>query len=177
MAKNGKSTILVHKKYHINSEFWRDIMEKITQKKFNFTEIECSKFNKIKMDLGYKTDNKVLAYLINSYEERETMVDTLTTKIDKMFEEKMEGKLKKTFERIRFSSTASERYGYVLLDIMNTLLFDFPKADVLLPANGETKHKMVAESQFNLSKMIEARKQTRDNEQQKKENINRESYK
>ena len=151
-------------------------MSKIIQKRFDISEILYKKFSQIKIELGLKTDKEVLAYLINSYEEREVMADTLTTKIDEMFERKMEGKFKKTFERIRFSSTASERYGYVLLDIMNTLLFDFPKADVLLPANGETKHKMVAESQFNLSKLIAARKQTRDNEQQKKENINKESY-
>ena len=84
-------------------------------------------------------------------------------KVAKEIAREMEVKWKKTFDRIRLASQSSEKYTYTILDILNTLLYEFPNVDTLIPAGMTTSHKVTKESMENLNEIIERRKQREEN--------------
>jgi len=131
------------------------------RKNFNLTEDVLDEFKNIKRELNLKTDSAVLTYLIRSYRERNNLSENIVIDIEKKF--------KNTFDRIRLASQFSERYSYTILDAVNTLLYEFDNAQILFPAKGDTTHKVVRASIGNLKRIIEERKQLKDDREKKKE--------
>lgn len=132
-----------------------------TRKNVRLSEESFNDFEKIKEKLGLKTDSAVLTYLINSYKERDELAKIVSAEIEKKF--------KNTFDRIRLASAFSEKYSYTILDAINTLLYEFNNVQVLYPASGDTKHKVVRTSMQNLKNIIEEKKQIKDDREKKKE--------
>lgn len=137
------------------------MMNKNSRKEFRLSRETLEKFKRIKEEKNLKTDTDTFIYLINSHEERQ--------KFAKEIAREMEVKWKKTFDRIRLASQSSEKYTYTILDILNTLLYEFPNVDTLIPAGMTTSHKVTKESMENLNEIIERRKQLKDNRGRKTE--------
>ena len=64
--------------------------------------------------------------------------------------------------QIRSSGSETEHYAYLMLDAINTMLYD-ANAAFLIPAFGEMQHKVLEESEENYRERLAHRKQNSDN--------------
>ena len=124
----------------------------------------------VQKEKSFATETESITYIIKEYarQSRSGITDNDKNEIADITAGIITDKLKNQMDRIRLASTFSERYSYMVLDAINTLLYEHDNL-FLMPANGETKHSVVEQSESNYKAMIERNKQIKDNDVGKKE--------
>lgn len=145
-----------------------DIVAK-QRKEYRLPEEVISIIEETKKEKGFPTETEALTYIILEHKRKGglTISDDDMERISESVVTRMQEKFKKDFTRIRLASTFSERYSYIILDAINTMLYD-TKATFLMKASGETAHKVVRASEENFKEMVEKNKQIRDNDNLKR---------
>lgn len=139
------------------------------RKAYRLPEEALSVIEETKNEKGFSTETEALLYILSEHKRKEDMTisDPDKEEIASLVIDRMQEKFKKQFDRIRLASTFSERYSYIILDAINTMLYD-SKATFLMKASGETAHKVIRTSEANFKEMIEKNKQIRDNDNLKR---------
>lgn len=139
-------------------------MEK-RQKSYRLESDLLEILDRVKKDNSFTSETEALTYIIKEYDRQAnaTLTDKDKSDIADLVVRSLTDKLKNQTDRIRLASTFSERYSYMILDAINTLLYESDNL-FLMPANGETKHEVIRKSEENYKAMIERNKQIRDNE-------------
>lgn len=112
---------------------------------------------------GLSTKTDAVVHMIRDYDRRQKqvisdddmrrMANMVCSSIDAMYQGKQ--------ERILRAASGGEHYAFLILDAINTLLYD-ANAAFLIPAFGEMQHKVLQESEENYRKRIERNKQIKD---------------
>lgn len=139
------------------------------RKAYRLPEEALSVIEETKSEKGFATETEALLYILSEHKRKKDMTvsDPDKEEIADLVVERMQERFKKQFDRIRLASTFSERYSYIILDAINTMLYD-SKATFLMKASGQTAHKVVKASEENFKEMIEKNKQIRDNDNLKR---------
>ena len=142
---------------------------KKTQKSFRLEADVVEVLNKVKEVNDFRSDTEALMFIIREYNRQSESIitDNDIKKIADMTVDLLTDKLKNQMDRIRLASTFSERYSYMILDAINTMLYE-QDGIFLLPANGETKHEVLKQSEENFKGMIERNKQIHDDREGKR---------
>lgn len=98
---------------------------------------------------GFKTEIDTIIYLIEKSRDENVLIN------------KMKEEFKNDIVRFRLGLRTAEQNSIVIKDILNSLLY-FYDIDSLLPASGDTLHKVIQEAEINLKKLIEQKKQEKD---------------
>ena len=140
-----------------------------TQKHYRLPEDVIDIIQETKAQGGFTTETEALIGIIRSYkrEKEATLSDADIECIAESVTASIHEKYKKTLDRIRLASTFSERYGYIILDAVNTMLYETDQT-FLMPASGEQTHIVIRESLARYKEMIEHNKQVKDNENLKR---------
>lgn len=104
---------------------------------------------------GFRFEVDALRFIIVNYKKNKDAAEEVV----KAFDEKY----KDLFTRLRLATRTSEQNSIVLLDAINTLLFEFQNAKMLMPAEEGTIHPVVSSSKANLKEKINSYKQRKDN--------------
>lgn len=139
------------------------------RKAYRLPEESLSVIEETKNEKGFTTETEALLYILSEHKRKKDMTisDPDKEEIASLVIKRIQEKFKKQFDRIRLASTFSERYSYIILDAINTMLYD-TKATFLMKASGETAHKVIRTSEENFKEMIEKNKQIRDNDNLKR---------
>ncbi|MBR3206131.1 MAG: hypothetical protein IKF58_06930 [Bacillus sp. (in: Bacteria)] len=135
-----------------------------TRKNYRMTD-ECLQVIKETQERHrFATETQTLHHIIMDYQRRrqkdftETDKDAATKEIAARVKEELDPLLR----QIRSGVKETERQTYITLDAVNTILYD-SSATFLMAASGQLRHKVVCESEENYKKMLQRRKQIRDN--------------
>lgn len=139
------------------------------RKAYRLPEEALETIEETKKEKGFSTETEALLYILEEHKRQKatTVSDGDMEKIADVVIGKMQEKFRKDFTRIRLASTFSERYSYIILDAINTMLYD-TKATFLMKASGETAHKVIRASEDSFKEMVEKNKQIRDNDNLKR---------
>lgn len=141
----------------------------ITRKAYRLPEDVLEIIEQTKEEGGYATETETLISMIRSYNRQadssitETDIDNIADAVATNLQERY----KKTFDRIRLAASFAERYSYVILDAVNTMLYE-TEATFLMPASGGQEHAVVRESLAKFKEHIERNKQIKDNDNLKR---------
>lgn len=139
------------------------------RKEYRLPEEAVGIIEETKNERGFSTETEALIWILAEHKRQKDMTvsDSDKDKIAELVVDRMQDKFKKQFDRIRLASTFSERYSYIILDAINTMLYD-TKATFLMKASGETAHKVIRASEENFKELIEKNKQIKDNDNLKR---------
>lgn len=136
------------------------------RKEYRLPEESVEIINSVKKEKNFKTDTEALAYILDEFKNKRDH-DSDKEVLADLVVEKMQTKFKKSFDRIRLASTFSERYSYIILDAINTMLHEYD-IRFLMKARGKTMHPVIQESEKAFNEIIERNKQIKDNEELKR---------
>ena len=139
------------------------------RKEYRLPEEVLKVIETVKKENNFKSETEALVYIISAYRNQDdsTVSDEDKEKIADLVIEKMQSKFKKKYDRVRLASSSAEKYTYILLDAMNTLMYE-TKAKFLMKAQGYTRHEVIKKSEEDFKAIIERNKQIKDNEELKK---------
>ena len=137
-----------------------------SRKAYRLSDDKFKIIDDVKREKNFKTETEALAYILNDYKKRKEDDNDKEVLAD-LVVEKMHLKFKKSFDRIRLASTFSERYSYMILDAVNTMLHEYD-IRFLMKARGKTMHPVIQESEKAFLEVIEKNKQIKDNEELKR---------
>lgn len=101
---------------------------------------------------GFKYEVEAVRFIIIQYEYKEKFMKDVMAAFDE--------KYKDLFTRLRLGTRTAEQNSIVLLDAINTLLYQFDGIDKLMPAGSfDTVNPVVKESKVQLAERINAYKQ------------------
>lgn len=138
----------------------------IIRKAYRLSDDKFKIIDDVKKEKNFKTETEALAYILEEYKNRKEDEKDKEVLADLVIE-KMQLKFKKSFDRIRLASTFSERYSYMILDAINTLMHEYD-IRFLMKARGKTMHPVIQESEKAFNEIIERNKQIKDNEELKR---------
>ena len=139
------------------------------RKNYRLPEDIVEIIKKTKESGGYSTETEAVISMIRSFgrDGETSLTEKDKIEVANLVVASIHERYKKTFDRIRLASTFSERYGYLLLNVMNTMLYE-TDASYLMPAEGEQAHPVIRESLARYKDMVERNKQVKDNDNLKR---------
>lgn len=139
------------------------------RKEYRLPEEGLEIIEETKKEKGFPTETEALIYILNEHKRQKesSLSDQDKEELAEIIIDKIQSRFKKPFDRIRLASTFSERYSYIALDAINTMLYE-SNASFLMKASGETKHKVIQDSEKAFLELIEKNKQIKDNDNLKR---------
>ena len=130
------------------------------KKIFDLSEEEVALLDKVKEEKKLISQVSALRYILKSYEEKEDKRKLIEEAIS-VYETEMKG----FHERLKWSTTMSERNTIMLLDAVNTILFS-QGVDNCIPIE-DIEHPVLARSREILKKKLAHFKQQKDDRKRK----------
>ena len=133
------------------------------RKSYRLSEDILQIIEKTKAEQNLKTETDAVEYMIREHDQRhqQTISDADVRRIAEMVGGKIREMYQGKQERILRAASAGEHYAFLILDAINTLLYD-ANAAFLIPAFGEMQHKVLQESEENYRTRIDRNKQITD---------------
>lgn len=125
------------------------------KKHYNLPEQTVNIIHKVMEEKNFKYEVDAVIFIIGHYAQNKFFKDETL----KAFDEKY----KDLFTRLRLATRTAEQNSIVLLDAVNTLLYEFQSAKLLMPAEEGTIHPVISSSKANLKEKINSYKQRKDN--------------
>ena len=117
---------------------------------------------------GCRSDTEALIRIVSDsvHLREQTISDAVKEAIIRSVVNQIRREFKRQLDQIRCSGAETERCCHLILDAINTMLYD-SSATFLMEAKGQLRHEVIRQSEENYTKMIEHRKQIRDNKRWK----------
>lgn len=139
-----------------------------TRKNYRMTD-ECLQVIKETQERHrFATETQTLHHIITEY-RRMTEKDDEKRKEDdavRKIAAAVKAEMTPLLRQIRSNGTETEHYAYLMLDAINTMLYD-ANTSFLIPAFGEMQHKVLEESEEIYKKRLAQRKQISDDRKRK----------
>ena len=125
------------------------------RKGYNLPEQALRTIVETKREHGFTNDTDALIYILDDYsrKKRYTLSHQEKSDIAQMVMAKFNEQYRRNVDRTKFASAAAERYAFLCLDVLNTLLYE-SNATFLMKASGETRHQVVRESEQDYQKRL-----------------------
>lgn len=125
-------------------------MSRTKRKNYRLTEECLQVLRRTQEQQQFKTETETLHYIIMEHERQKEEGTAWLEKesAQRIITEEMNQKLSPVFRRIYSTVSETERQTYMILDAINTMLYD-GKATFLMEADGQTKHRILMDSERN----------------------------
>ena len=143
---------------------------KIHRKEFRLSEEDLKRFRDLKREHGIRSDTDMFIHLLREHQTCDAPVLSEKDK-EELIEQAadaVERRLLKRLERIRKATAISEKNTALILDAVNTMLYD-SNAAFLMKASGYTRHHVIRESEEQYQKTLEHNKQVHDDQRKRGE--------
>ena len=143
---------------------------KMQRKEFRLSEEDMKRFEKLKREHGFHSDTDMFIHLLREHQTCDAPVLSEKDK-EELIEQAadaVERRLLKRLERIRKATAISEKNTALILDAVNTMLYD-SNAAFLMKASGYTRHHVIRESEEQYQKTLEHNKQVHDDQRKRGE--------
>ena len=124
------------------------------KKTYDLPESSIEIIHETMKEKGFKTEVDTVIYLIEKTKDENILIN------------KMKEEFKNDIVRFRLGLRTAEHNSIVIKDAINSMLY-FYELEKLIPACGEKTHFVIAQSEENLKKLIEQRKQEKDDRNSK----------
>ena len=118
---------------------------------------------------SFRSDTEALIHIVSEYVKGlgRTLTKNDLDAVTGAVAEQIRREYKDQIRKIMYSTGETERRSHLILDAVNTMLYD-SSATFLMEASGQLRHEVIRQSEENYTKMLEHRKQIRDEKRWKK---------
>ena len=143
---------------------------KIHRKEFRLSEEDLNKIRDLKREHGIHSDTDMFIHLLREHQTCDAPVLSENDK-EELIEQaadETERRLAKRLDRIKAATVITEKNTALILDAVNTMLYDC-NAAFLMKASGYTRHHVIRESEEQYQKTLEHNKQIHDDQMKRGE--------